>query len=609
MRKKTLIITTIIGLLAVAAITVLFIRRPQKLHSESSGYRIPKVLIITTGKDGTGVLPEGVLLAMESFIRRGAYTRVNTRDALLDRNYLAGFDILLLLTAAEYHDADRQYSLTFFDDLELDILRRWVENGGVLVGGDNIGRNLRSGADRISIFGRLEQENWPLSDCFGVMMSERNMGGFALYGDIDTNLRGELLPVLGEGTWILVPDSITSDSVKVLASWSNDSLEFPALVMNHYGRGTAFLLPSSYLLHPSNEGGVWNPVQIDAFCGMVLEACNRYRPAIVTLLPWPEGMPAAFAVSLNSDGNIEDYRRTFGLLEKNRISPTLFVNGEMDPEIKKYLVKIPHQLQSNGWRKIDMQGLSFSETVFQVEMNEQAWDKSFSGFRFPFTLNSFKGMDFLQRKGYSYESSIGIDHTTTFYGSLFPYYLPVYQDDNYRALNLLEIGPVARDDYYYFRSIQEEKLVDPAVLQQNALLFREYLLRFWRETTLPSGGMMVYLGHPLFTGHSETTLQPLQSLMDTVKYDGGWITTMEEIAGRWRLLDQVSLYLSDNGKNRYELRVEMPDGTKIKDLSVGLPGKPSGVDARTGSCKVKERNGKWIIVFDASPGQEISFLM
>lgn len=606
--KKKLIIIIILIVAAVAA-AILLLRKPTGSSAESSGYRIPKVLIITTGKDGTGVLPEGVLLAMESFIRRGAYTRVNTRDALLDRNYLAGFDILLLLTAAEYHDADRQYSLTYFDDLELDILRKWVENGGVLVGGDNIGRNLRSGADRISIYGRLEQENWPLSDCFGVLMSERNMGGFTLYGDIDTNLRGELLPVLGEGTWILVPDSITGDSIQVLATWKNDSLEFPALVMNHYGKGTAFLLPSSYLLHPSNEGGVWNAMQIDAFCGKVLEACYRNKPARIGVLPWPEGMPAAFAVSLNSDGNIEDYRRTFGLIEKNGISPTLFVNGEMDPEIKKYLARIPHQLQSNGWRKINMQGLSFSETVFQVEMNEQAWDKSFSGFRFPFTLNSFKGMDFLQRKGYRYESSIGIDHTTAFYGSLYPYYLPVFQDGNYRALNLLEIGPVARDDYFYFRSIQDEKLVDPAVLQQNGLLFREYLLRFWRETTLPTGGMMVYLGHPLFTGHDETTLQPLQSLIDTVKHDGGWITTMEAIADRWRILDQVSLYVSVGGRNQKQLsiRVMMPEGLVLEDLAVQLPRKPSEVRTTTGSCTVKEQKGKWIVVFDASNGQEVYF--
>jgi hypothetical protein len=607
MRKKLLIITIIIGLLTAAALTIFLIQRPKKTGSEVAGYRIPKVLIITTGKDGTGVLPEGVLLAMESFIRRGAYTRVNTRDALLDREYLAGFDVLMLLTAAEYHDADRQYSLTYFEDLELEILRRWVESGGVLVGGDNIGRNLRNGADRISIFGRLEPENWPLSACFGVMMSERNMEGFSLHGNIDTNLRGELLPTLGPGAWILVPDSLIGDSITVLASWKNDSLEFPALVMNHYGRGTAFLLPSSYLLHPSNEGGVWNAIQIDAFCGKVLGAFYRNKPAPIGLLPWPEGMPAAFAVSLNSDGNIEDYQRTFGLLKKNTISPTLFVNGDLNGEIREYLQKIPHQLQSNGWRKINMQKLSYSETVFQVEMNEQQWNRGFSGFRFPFTANSFRGMDFLQRKEYSYESSIGADHTTGFYGSLYPYHLPVYQDENYRVLGLLEISPVARDDYFYFRSIQEDKVADPTALQQNALLFNEYLLRFWKETALPTGGMMVYLGHPLFSGHSNATLHPLQSLIDTVKKDGGWVTTMEQIADRWRLLDQVSFFISQDKRDRYIIRVELPQGPVLKNMALQLPFKPSDVQANSGSCTVKERKGKWILIFDASAGQEIYF--
>lgn len=606
-RKNILLIAGLVFIMAIAT-GILVFRKSASNNDGNKLYRVPRVLIITTGKDGTGTLPEGVLLAMESFISHGAYARVNTRDALLDREYLAGFDILLMLTAIEYHDADRQYSLTFFEDLELEIIRKWVEDGGVLIAGDNIGRNLRNGADRISIYGRLEPDNWPLSACFGVMMSERNMEGFALYGDLDTNLRGELLPVLGPGSWILVPDSLLSENATILASWQNDSAKFPAMIMNFYGKGISILLPSSYLLHPSNEGGIWNAVQIDAFFQRVLKEFYQRFPLRVGMSPWPDAHPAAFAVSLNSDGKLQDYRHVFSLLAEKKVAPSLFVNGVLEQNIRDYLATTPHQLQSNGWRKTNMRDLTFSETVFQVELNEQEWDRDFSGFRFPYTLNSVWGMDFLQRKGYSYESSIGTDHTEAFYGSLFPYHLPVFQGQNYQVLDLLEISPVARDDYFYFRMIQEEEVVDPVALEQKAQVFSEYLRLFWKQNALARGGMMVYLGHPLFTGYNDTTSVPLSRLLDTVSRDNAWITTMEDIATRWRLLDEVIYTINKDRRNpdRFIIGMTMKEGTVLKGATLKLFTKPSKATAKTGQCHIKQKKDHWLLIFDAMPDQEIT---
>ncbi len=597
------------AIIIVGTITLILVFRKTTRDSRELS-RVPRVLIITSGKDGTGTLPEGVIITMESFIRQGAYTRVDTRDALLNKEYLAQFDILLLLTAIQYHDADRQYSLTFMEDDELEILNRWVETGGVLIAGDNIGRNFRNGTDRISMYGRLEPDNWPLSGCFGVMMSERNMEGFALKGDIADTLRGELIPPLAPGTWILVPDSILGKNTTILASWDNDTVSYPALTMNHYGKGTAFLLPSSYLLHPSNEGGHWNAMQIDAFCQVVLDEYYHRLPFRIGFSPWPDGHPAAFAVSLNSDGNVKAYERVFRLLKKKSISPTLFVNANLDDEIKSILHNYPHQLQSNGWIKTNMQNLTFSETTFQVDMNEHHWGKHFTGFRFPYTLNSVWGMDYLNRRHYIYESSIGIDHTQTFHGSLFPYHLPVFQGENYHVLDLVEVGPVARDDYYYFRMIQEDQIIDPVTLYEKSQLFNEYLRLFWTENTLARGAMMVYLGHPLFTGYNDTTILPLLQLIDTVRRDGAWITTMEEIASRWRIIDGLTLEVrSDKAKTKgnWEVVVRMPERQVLKGATLRLDRKPFNVSADQGSVKVRARNDHWLIIFDATDGRKIRF--
>jgi len=615
MKIKNLRLILLIATTVIIAVTAFFLVRDLGIKGGRASAedllhcKIPRVLIITTGKDGTGALPEGVILTMESFLSQGAYTRVASRDALLDRDYLSRFNILLMLTAINYHDADRQYSLTYMDDLELQILRQWIEDGGLLISGDNLGRNLRNGTDRISMYGRLEPGNWPLAEPLGVMLSERNMEGFALKGALADSLHGMLIPPLGKGSWILVPDSILSEQTTVMASWSNDTLSFPALLFNPYGNGGAILLPSSYLLHPSNDGGHWNAVQINAFCEIILNHFHRNSAVRFGVNPWPNGSPAAFAVSLNPDGAANQYQRIFELLKKKTVTPTLFVNRSLDETIVKILQRHNLNSQSNGFRKVNMRELSFSETVFQIEMNEQSWLKPFTGFRFPFTLNSVAGMEYLQRKGYLYDSSIGKDHTQSFRGSLFPYHLPVFSDGSYRVLDLLEISPLARDDYFYYRAIQDDgEAVNRDDLVVKAELFADYLLDFWKTNTLKKGGMMVYLGHPLFTGYNDTVVHPLSMITDTARADGAWITTMEEIANRWQLLDKTVFQITRINKDSKQCTILtlMPEGQKLERVTVTVNHKPRKVQAAIGKATIREAPGnQWFILFDATSQQKV----
>lgn len=597
-----MIIAVLLVIISVVAVNIL---RSPKSSTEKRLYRIPKALIITSGKDGAGTLPAGVVLAMESFISNGAYTRIETRDALLDKDLLYNFDILLLLTGMDIHDADKAFSLTFMEDAELEILRGWVEAGGVLIAGDNFGRNTRNGVDRISLFGRLEPGNWLMSECFGVVMSERNMEGFSLNGELTSELKGEFIPKLGEEAWMLVADSIVSPDVKVLANWDNDTIMFPALIMNSYGDGVSFLLPSSYLMHPSNEGGLWNAVQIDAFCKFILDRFYEKHPVRFELRPWPNAHQAAFAVSFNCDGCADNFNNTFKMLKKKNVNTTLFVNGDVGQQRLQFLKNLKINLQSNGYTKTNMRDLSFSETVYQIELNEYVWMKNFSGFRFPFTMNSSTGMDYLDRKGYIYDSSIGIDHTKGFYGSVFPYNIPVAYGDVYKVLNMLEIGPVSLDDYYFFKMIQDDAGIAPSELYSKALLYEQYLKYFWQYIALPKGGMMVYLGHPMYTGYNDTTLVPLANLIDTVKADDAWITSMEDIASRWRIIDKMSLNVDSYRNDHYCVTVNLPGDLTLERVTLKTDRKPKRVKANKGKVIVKSAGSGWLIVFDAFNDQTV----
>lgn len=604
MKAKRIVLFTVLILFLI--LIIIFIKQGNFFKTSEKAeylYQIPKVLIITSGKGGNGTLPEGIILAVENFSRLGAFVRINNRDVLLDESYLADFDILLLLSAAEYHDADRQYSLTFMEDVELNILSKWVENGGVLISGDNIGRNLRDGTDRISMYGRLEPQNWPLSACFGVMMSERNVEGLSIQGHLADDLSGELMTEMQSEIWMLVPDSILSKDAQVFAYWTNDTVKYPSIILNTYGNGISVLLPTSYLLHPANNGGYWNVTQIAAFYDFILRQYYNRFPLRFDLQMWPDGHSAAFAVSMNSDGELSHYENVFNVLNEQKIIPSVFVDNNIDSAKADYLNNLKIQLQSNSMMKTNMRELTFSETVYHVEMNEIFWKRHFSGFRFPFTMNSFNGMVYLNRKKYLYDSSIGIDHANAFYGCLFPYHLPVYQDGNNQVLELLEISPLARDDYFYFNECIKE-IATTDNLFNKSLLYHSYLQNFWKNYALPSHGVMIYLGHPLYTGWNDSTLIPLKNIIDTVRNDGAWITTIEEIALRWNAFSSMNLnvYQVDD---HFQIRVFMPENVKIENVTLKMFQKPNKIECVFGKSKIIDNKNHWFIIFDASNGQKI----
>ena len=600
------IIIIISGVIVLGILVYLFI--PKSGYSsemKGSEYTLPKVLYVTTGSQaGNGILAEGVVIALQTFNKHGVLVKLNSREILLEPEKLKEYSIMILSTAINYHDADRQYSLTFLSDNEIEIIRKWVEEGGILVAGDNVGRNYMDATDRSSVFGKLTPENWGLGKCFGVSLEEKNLKGYKVTGNINDTIEGTFIPSNNKENWILVIDSVYSDKTEIVAKWENGrGAEYPAAVKNRYGKGRAILLPSSYLLHPANVGGYWSAKEIELFYEYIIQSYYSEKKNVVKLNPWPGASGSAFCVTLNGAGSEEEFKRVLSLLQKEKIKPTLFVNGTLDEEIINLLKKSDIDLASNAYSKINYRDLGFAGTMHDIQMNENFWGEKFKGFRFPFTYNSALGMLCLDQSGYLFDSSIGADNTNIFYGSVFPYNIPISTDEFFRTLDLLEVSPTFHDDYYFYGKVLEDTEYTTEQQSKDSKLFEQYLINYWKYSTQPYSGAMVFIGHPMYTGYSGITLKALQSVISKVKQDNGWITTIGLLAEYWQQLQQLTFIIKEN-KDKIEISVSTLLKQPVRNVSLELEREPVNISIKYGTHKVVERRGSWYLVFDAEDGQK-----
>ncbi|NTV84396.1 MAG: hypothetical protein HGA23_08875, partial [Bacteroidales bacterium] len=439
---------------------------------DSQSVQLPRVLIITSGiSNENSQLAQGIVVAVQSFNKMGATVRLEPRDILFDYGELKKYSILIMSTFPGYHDADRKYSLSYLSDEELHNLALFVENGGVLISGENVGRNYNDGTDRIIVFSQLNPDNWEMAKCYGVNLSEKNMTGFGLKGNIpgyfDYDIPGSLLSWEDHELWTLTPDSFLSDNHKILGYWQSGQDSMVAVVENRFGRGKSILLASSGFLHPSNDGGFWSEEQIDKFYRYVIDSYNSDNGINVSLNPWPLAHDYAFCVSLNAEGRIDQYERVFRMLREKKIQPVIFVNGLVDKEIKTMLIKEEYPMASSGFGYINHTDLQYPQAVEDILLNENFWDRDFTGFRFPFTNPGYWSLLALDEHAYKYESSIGADNLDFFHGSIVPYNLVITNEGFYRSTDILEIAPTYHDDYYFLDVIKENHTPDSNQLGKN----------------------------------------------------------------------------------------------------------------------------------------------
>lgn len=81
---------------------------------------LPKVLVLTTGLEvDEAALPKGIVIALQAFNTIGVPVRLESRDILFKPEELYNYNILIVSTAPGYHDADRQYSLSYMSEKEM----------------------------------------------------------------------------------------------------------------------------------------------------------------------------------------------------------------------------------------------------------------------------------------------------------------------------------------------------------------------------------------------------------------------------------------------------------------------------------------------------------
>ena len=562
-------------------------------------YTIPKVLFVTTGDgDGRGTVSDGVILALQEFNKSGAFVRLENRKILHNQEELSEYSIMILPTAYGYHDADRRYSLSFLSDSEMKNISNWVKNGGTLVSDINLGRNKLSGEDRITKSGEFTPDNWIFADCFGTNLTEINLENFHITNSVIDAWSDDITDKFDSNEWTPVATNIISKNAKVLASWKNGETLYPAILQNKFFAGNTILLGNFSIIHPASDGGFSNATEIQAFYKYVYDLAVSGRQYSIDLNPWKNGASTAFCLTFNDGGSAEEYDRIIKLLKKYKIKSTFFVTVNIPAELKlKIKGERSISLGSHSHTHADFRTISYPQTVTELLENRSDFDTDFRGFRFPFTNNSFWGMMVLEELDYVYDTSIGVNHLDFFRGSVFPYNIPIFKDGCYHSLDLLEISQNFRDDWYYFQNKLKDKTYDAAGQKTDSAKFDSYLKRLWERAIVPNHGLMVFLGHPMYSGISENTMQPLENMIKLAQKDGAWITELDEIADFWNKRKDLNITVKEKD-NSVTINFYLKENTTIENLSMKLPQKPPKVKF-TGKYHFVENNEGLFIVFDS----------
>lgn len=549
--------------------------KPSGRHADA-GLVYPRVLLLTTGSDGTGTLPAGANLALETFNALGAFAEIADKSVLLARARLDSTRIIVAPTIAGYHDADRLFSLSFLDSASMANLARWVEAGGILIAGENVGRNTPEGMDRAADDGVLSAREWPLAPVFGYAMREVDLSGCQLVKDSGATLlegyRSDLSRLLAND-WLLVPVESVGVGVRTLAWWRGDTARYPGLTVNRFGQGYGIMVPYFLLLQPANDGGAGDIAAIAGFYRRVFALALGDGPE-VCVNPWPGPYRGALAVTLNEAGDGGDglERLLTGLFAVPGLNAAdVFVTGRLPGPMLDYLRRESRvRLASLGYTHARFRDLDYCRTVWELARLEDFLRLPLAGFRFPFSNRTPAGVFSLAQRGYRYESSIPIDHAAGFSGTLFPYRLPVWVREQYCLMtSVLELSP-ALEDWDFYGDGVASGAYDPAAQTRDATRLAARLQSTWRDLVLPRQGMMILTLHGAYSGFSATTLAPVTGfLTETVKAGDVWLTSLEGIADWWQARGRVDIRVQAS-PDRTVLRFTNRNPTPVTGLTLRL---------------------------------------
>ncbi|MBK6506268.1 MAG: hypothetical protein IPG02_11510 [Ignavibacteria bacterium] len=578
-----------------------------KVHQKvDKASMLPRVLFLTTGTtEGNGEIAEGVSIAIQKLTKSGAFVWLGTREYLLQPERMSEFNVIIAPTSFDYHDGDRKYSLTFLSDSEMRNLANWVKEGGVLISEENIGRNTTDDVDRLSRGGELNNGNWPLSEVFGLKMREIDLVGFTLEDKNSGIWNGMIKDTLAEDEWAIVPTELISEKIKVLAEWKRGNEIYPAVLENNFGLGKAFLLTSTYMLHPSNDGGVSSVEQIERFYQYALTSLPGQSGMRYQINPWPDAHSSAGCITFNSTEDIAKYRMILDFLNLEDVSAGFVIDSVSTPEIISILNENKYaELISGLSSKTDFTGSTFSENSRAFIEIEQSTGLNFKGVRFPYRSSNFWGLMYASGNGYVYDASIGIDHLSGYAGSVFPYNIVLARDSFYKATDMLELCQIIANDFDYFQLPDSVNDYTELMQREDAALFSKYLLDFYEYVSKRNDGLIVFTGNPDYTAFSELTMKPLKDLIDELRKNNSWLATPLSIVEYRNKLK--TLKISSKGADKIvTLNVECPDGIVIEGLSIKLDSRPVDVST-SGKSEIKEVGGKYFLITDVKNSDEMT---
>jgi len=583
-------------------ISILLILLTITLRAQTS-YQLPKVLYLTTGDgNGRGTISDGVVLALQSFNKLGVFVRLENKSVLLQPEVLKQYQIIIAPTIPSYHDMPLLEALTFLTDEEMSNLSEWVKNGGTLVAGENIGRNTTDRKDRLIEKGILDKTSWQLSDCFGVELKEIESGNFSLQAD-EQGIWNSIDKPFVKSPWRLVPVKI-SETADVWMKQKEGNVLYPALIVNKYGRGNAVLLPTFRLLHPKSDGGISTEDEINRFYERIVDLSCGKRRYPVYISPWKDAYTTAYCQTFDDGGTPEQYQRIIRFINDNNLPTVFFVTPHIRPDVQSMLKNEKLiSLQGHSFNHPDFRKLDFDQTQSEFLLNRNYWHKKFIGFRFPYVSNSFWGMYMLNSLGFKYETSIAANHLEFIRGSVVPYNIPIFKNDFFASLDLLEISQIYRSDWYFYQKVLNKEIDYNTDLQKiDAKRFKEYLFRYFNNVVKPNNGVMVFLGHPMYSNISEVSLQPLQEFIDYLKLQNVWITSENTVAERWNKLKDLEISINENNN---QVTLNIISNSQIDGLSFKLPEKPKKIISQS-SYQLIKRDEVYYLVVDTEMNNTIT---
>jgi len=573
----------------------------QNLWSQTS-YRLPKVLFITSGADqGRGTVSDGVVAALQAFNRTGTFVRLENRKILLQPERLANYDILIVPTIAGYHDQPQKNSLMYMSDLETQNIENFVQNGGMMVTDINIGRNTPDGTDRILKKGQFDQETF-LGRISGVTFKELETSKMSLT-DTEMNIwKHQVMKPKSKEIWRPVAVQ-TGNNVRILGKWQSEAGTYPGILLNRYGKGKVFILPSFYILHPADDGGLSTEREINDFYKLVYDTYVGKRRFDIQLSPWKNAHTSVYCQTFDDGGNKEQYQRIFRLIKKHKLPTVFFVTPNIDNEIQDLLKKQAYiSIQGHSYNHPDFRKRNYFQTEREFLSNRNYWHKQFKGFRFPYVSNSFWGMYALNEWDFLYDTSIAANHFEFIRGSVVPYNIPIFKDDFFLTLDVLEVSQIFRSDWYYYQKVLDKKPYNIEAQKQDAKAFNKYLFDYYEKVVKPNNGVMVYLGHPMYSGISDVTLQPLEDLLDYLKTQNVWITSLNEVAERWKKLEKLQVKIIEN-QQFTNIHID-GNNAIIKGLTFVLKKKPVKIISLQ-DYKLTKKQDKYYLVCDLKGNLDI----